>query len=638
MVNLIIGTAGHVDHGKTELIKALTGINTDRLKEEKERGISIELGFAFLDLPGGLRAGIVDVPGHEKFIKNMLAGVGGMDMVILVIAADEGIMPQTREHLDIIELLQIKWGVVVLTKVDLVDEEWLSLVSKEVVDFLKGTVLEYAPLQEVSSMTGSGITELKEILNGVAQKVEKRSSCGLVRLPVDRVFSLSGFGTVVTGTMNSGAIKLGDTVEVMPQDLKAKVRNIHVHGEKVEQAGAGQRVAVNISGLEVEQIPRGSQIVTPGVMKPSFRIDARLKLLKSAKKLKNRTRVRFYLGTAEIFGRIRLLDREELNPGEWAYVQLELESSIVSLRNDRFVIRTYSPMRTIGGGTIINSKAAKYRRYCKDVLESIAIKEKGEPSDLILDFLEKNSSISSSQDISDNIGFEHMAIKDVLQDLVRQKKVKQIAGEGFTGYLYSRNYKKLASQLRELIDSYHQKYPLREGYPKEELRSRKLTTLNSRQFQALLQSMGEDGFIVYGNITVSAPSFTAKPDAQMQKVISLIESKYLHNKIQPPAWKEVVANVGLNQDASGEILGYLVAQGILVKVSRDLMFHYTAVEDIKQKLIQYLDKHKDITVAQFRDIFNTSRKYALPLLEFFDQEKITRREGDIRFPGIKGKL
>ncbi len=376
MKRFIIGTAGHIDHGKTTLVKALTGVDTDRLKEEKQRGISIDLGFAPFKLPGGQKAAIVDVPGHERFIRHMLAGAFGIDMVLLTIAADEGVMPQTREHMDIIELLGVDKGLVVITKKDLVDEEWMLLMEEEISEYLKGTILDGAPLMAVSAVTGEGIPDLLAAIENIAQQVQERSAEGYARLPIDRVFTIAGFGTVVTGTLWSGKINSGDTLELMPGGLQVKVRNLHVHNDKVNTAYAGQRVAVNLQGIELAEVRRGDLLATPGVLAPSYRIDARLRLLKSSKRsLSNWNRIRFHLGTDETMGRVVLLDRDQLNAGEEALVQLVMEKPVVAYQGDRFVIRYYSPVTTIGGGVVIDPRAPKQKRFREDVLEELSKKE-----------------------------------------------------------------------------------------------------------------------------------------------------------------------------------------------------------------------------------------------------------------------
>ncbi|KJR99068.1 MAG: translation elongation factor [Peptococcaceae bacterium BRH_c4a] len=633
MKGLIIGTAGHVDHGKTMLVKALTGLDTDRLKEEQERGISIELGFAFLTLPGGRKAGIVDVPGHERFIKNMLAGVGGMDMVMLVIAADEGVMPQTREHMDIIQLLQVTHGIVVLTKVDMVDQDWLALVKEEVTGFLKDTVLEGAPLVEVSSVTGSGIDRLKQLLALMADKVESRSVEGPMRLPVDRVFSVTGFGTVVTGTLISGSAGIGDSVEIMPGRITSRIRNVHVHGQKVERAVAGQRAAVNVAGLEVEQIPRGSVVAAVGYLKPTYRLDVRLHLLNAAKVLKNRARVRLYLGTAELFGRVILLQEDDLEPGKWTYAQLELEEKAVALRGDRFVMRSYSPMRTIGGGSIIDTRPGKHKRFREDVIEAIATKERGTPEELVQQMLKGKAAMFTAGEICAATGLNESETGKTLKDLEHSGAVCHMEGEGAGYYSDGDLYRKWTQEVMAIIQGYHREYPLRQGYPKEELRSRKFSGLNSKQFQSLIQYMDSAGVITSGATTVSDPGFRWEPGSELKEKLDIVESSYRDSAMQPPPWNEMASKAGMDDKLAPEALHFFIRKGILVKVTEDIYFHQRALDEAREKVSNFFRSKGEITVGEARDLFNTSRKYALPLMEYFDREKITRREGDVRVPG-----
>ncbi|MDF2839448.1 MAG: selenocysteine-specific translation elongation factor, partial [Clostridia bacterium] len=392
MKNIIIGTAGHIDHGKTTLIKALTGRDTDRLKEEKERGISIDLGFTYFDLPGGKRAGIIDVPGHEKFIKNMLAGIGGIDVVVMVIAADEGVMPQTREHLNILKLLQVKKGIIALTKMDMVDSEWLEMISEQVRQEVEGSFLEEAAIIPVSSIKAQGLKELIAELVRLTEDVEQKDTASIFRLPVDRVFTVAGFGTVVTGTLISGSIKEGDKVEFYPSKLESRIRSIQVHEKNVKEAFAGQRAAINVANIKVEEIHRGNVLSKPGSMEPTMMIDAKIEMLQDAPMtIDNRDRLRLYHGTSEIMCRVVLLDREELKPGESAFVQLRLEEQIACRKSDRFVVRFYSPMITIAGGTILEPNPPKRKRFKEDVLEELSIKEKGNPEEVVEQFLLQNS-------------------------------------------------------------------------------------------------------------------------------------------------------------------------------------------------------------------------------------------------------
>lgn len=630
MTHLIIGTAGHVDHGKTMLVKALTGVDTDRLKEEKERGISIELGFASLTLPSGLQAGIVDVPGHERFIKNMLAGVGGIDLVLLVIAADEGVMPQTKEHMDIIQLLQIPRGVVVITKVDLVDREWLDLVREEIKDFLKGTTLEDAPMVEVSSITGQGLDELLRAIDLVAQKVKEKPATGHVRLPVDRVFSVTGFGTVVTGTLWSGVLHTGDALEIMPRRIASRARMLQVHGQKVEKARAGQRVAINLTGVEVEAVPRGSVVATPGILTPSYRMDVRLILLESARPLKNRARVRLHLGTAEIMCRVILLDREELVPGDTAPAQLELEEPAVALQGDRFVIRSYSPVRTIGGGKIIDPVAPKHRRMRTEVIEKLLTREKGTPEEILLQQLNSQQNILTAEELARASGFDEQVVTETMQNLVKQNRIRTIPLENQVSYLPEEVYRQWAEKIRSVVQEYHREFPLREGFPREEMRSRFFTRMNNKHFQALLQVMEEDNLVKLHAQEIALPEFTPQPERKLEQKIRHLLEIYKEANYQPPAWIEATRQAGLDGPMAQEILQYLLKKGLLVRVADDLYFHAECLDKARQELINYLREKGEITVGETRDLLQTSRKYALPLLEYFDREKTTKRVGDKR--------
>lgn len=635
MNHLIIGTAGHVDHGKTSLVKAMTGIDTDRLKEEKERGISIELGFASLVLPGGKKASIVDVPGHERFIKNMLAGAGGFDLVLLVIAADEGVMPQTREHLDIIELLQVNKGIVVITKIDLVEEDWLELVREEVKEFTEGTFLENAPMVSVSAVTGQGISELLEQIDQLARKAQAKKIAGLPRLPVDRVFSITGFGTVVTGTLLSGSLQVGDVVEVQPQGLSSRVRSLQVHGEKQERAAAGQRVAVNLAGLEVEQIERGSVVAGLKSIEPSHRLDVRLLLLKSAgRPLKNRARVRFYLGTRETLGRIVLLDHEELEPGNLAYAQVELEEQAVAVRGDRFVIRSYSPMRTIGGGSIIDPQPkGKHKRLRKEVLDALATRERGTPVELVEQYLLGVKGLSGPGDIAKGTGLQQLEVDESIRELAGKEIVKQIPGDGRVYLASMSNYRRWYGDIQSLLHAYHRDYPLREGYPKEELRSRRFPVLNNKSFQYLLSEMEKDGLLRSTPQSVAMTDFNPGPDPVLGKVINEIMKELADSSFTPPTWDELIQGKYINDTVALEILLYLLRTGEIVKITDELLFHRDVLAEAKEKVSDYLKEKGEISVGETRDILNTSRKYALPLLEYFDREKITRRAGDKRLPG-----
>ncbi|GAB6157791.1 selenocysteine-specific translation elongation factor [Desulfotomaculum varum] len=632
MKYIVIGTAGHVDHGKTQLIKTLTGTDTDRLKEEKERGISIELGFAQLKLPSGKQAGIVDVPGHERFIKNMLAGVGGIDLVLLVIAADEGVMPQTREHLDIIQLLQVNKGIVVITKTDLVDDEWLAMVTEEIKEFLRPTVLSQAPLVPVSALTGQGIPRLLQYIDKLVDDTEERNSGGQLRLPVDRVFSITGFGTVVTGTLRTGTITVGDSVQIMPQGLVSRVRSLQVHGRKVEQARAGQRTAVNLTGVEVEQIKRGSVLVTPGSVKPSHRMDVRLLLLANApKELKNRARVRLYLGTDEILGRVRLLDREELEPGQEVYAQLELEEQAVAGKGDRFVIRSYSPMRTIGGGVILDANAPKHKRFQPAVLEALATKELGSPEELVNQFLAGRQALVSVEDIVKGTGLPAPEVAAALEKLAADRQIKVIPADQKELVVSYQVYDNWSREILSMTENYQQQYPLREGLPKEELRSRKFSFINAKNFQHLLQSLETAGLIILYDKTIASPRLAGRLTAGQQRMVDALVKAMHDGKFQPPAWHDIIKSHKLKEPEAQEYLQYLLRTGQLVKLADEEMYYSAErYRQARQMIIDFLKDHKEISVAQTRDLLNTSRKFTLPLLESLDRERVTRRVGDNR--------
>ncbi len=633
MRHLIIGTAGHVDHGKTVLVKALTGTDTDRLKEEKERGISIELGFAYLKLPGGRYAGIIDVPGHERFIKNMLAGVGGIDLVLLVIAADEGVMPQTREHLEIIHLLQIEKGVVVLTKKDLVDREWMDMVREDVEDFLKGTVLEKAPVVEVSAVTGEGLEKLLEVIEQLAESVEKRKFSGPPRLPVDRVFSVTGFGTVTTGTLLSGELNVGDNLQIYPGDKVSRVRNLQVHGNKVNRAEAGQRVALNLTGVETTDIRRGDVLALPGSLRPSHRLDTKLKLLDSAPKaLKHRARVRVYLGTAEILGRVILLDRDELNPGDETYVQLQLETRAAVSKGDRFVIRTYSPMRTIGGGIVINPAPPKHKRNRPEVLESLATAEKGTPEELAEQYLVSTSRVLTPGEVAAGANMDGDTAKAALENLQRAGRAVKLPVDEESCYLAAEVVEHWEKTILQALDIYHKKFPLRDGYPREELRSRFFAALNTKQFNVLLSYLEQEGKISQTARNVLQVNFQPRPTPQQSKLLEQLEDFFKQNMFQPPAWDEAAARAGITVDHQ-EFLNYLLARGILVKVAEGMYFHRDAVEKAVEAIRKHLEKKKELSLGELRDLLQTSRKYTLPLLEYLDRIKITRRVGDMRVAG-----
>ena len=631
MKRIIIGTAGHIDHGKTTLVKALTGIETDRLKEEKQRGISIELGFAPFTLPGGQKAAIVDVPGHERFIRHMLAGAFGIDMVLFTIAADEGVMPQTREHMDIIELLGVNKGIIVITKKDMVDEEWLMMVEEEIKEYVDKSILKGCPIRAVSAVSGEGIEELLGTIEEVAAEVVEKPIFGQARLPIDRVFSISGFGTVVTGTLWSGQINVGDSLELMPVQRTVKVRTLQVHNEKVSTAYAGQRVAVNLQGIDLADIKRGYLLASSGYLEPSYRVNTRLRLLHSSSRtLKNWNRIRFHLGTDETLGRVVLLDRDELLPGEEAYAQIVMEKPVVAYKGDPFVIRYYSPVNTIGGGTIIDPNAPRQKRFKEEVLNDLVVKEEGSLYDLVLHELEASGSDPLSiQDIARRTGSTESSIQAEIQQLLDDEKVIDTSGKG-AFFFSGQAVHAMGSTMITTIQQYLNKYPLRQGYPKEDMRSRFFSRLTPKVFAGLLKYFEDNGQLQGQNKLISLPFYQAHPGEKESQIIEAIMKIYHENEFAPPAFEEIEALKGLSDAELSEIISYLIEAGDLFKISENIYFSTAAIEKGKTLLTEYFSREKELSLATARDIFNTSRKYALPLVEYYDRIRFTRRIGDMR--------
>jgi len=627
----IVGTAGHVDHGKTELIKALTGVETDRLKEEKERGISIELGFASMTLPGSKTVAFVDVPGHEKFIRQMIAGAGSMEVFLLTVAADEGLMPQTREHLDIISILGIKHGLAAVTKADLVSEERLNEVVAAVKDFLKSTLLKDIPVIPVSAKTGEGISELISLLGEVVDRLPERSPGNYMRMPIDRVFTIKGAGTVIAGTLWSGEVSIGDTIEIVPLGAATRVRKIQVHGKDVERASAGHRAALNIAGLSKEAIERGNIAQTPGYLEPCKRADVEIVLLKDAgKPLKNRQRVRVYHGTAEIFGRVVMLDRDYLNPGERAYTQLILEKPLVAAPGDRYVLRTYSPLQTIGGGVIVNPGAPKRSRFDELALKKVETFHKGRPEEKAAVYAdEARGKLLEPEKVAKKLGFS----KEELLGLAGRGGKIRVLGYGGRSFLTAENYYlKIVKEVQRELKRYHRKYPLRRGMPKEELRSSVFRRYDSRGFEIFLNGLEKDKILLIEGETVRLYDFQPEPNEKQRQKIAQIEEKLLANPFQPLLWSLILKEVFyFNKEEGEELLRYLRSTGRVVRVADDLYFHARAVERAKSILKDYLDKHGSITVAEARDLLDSSRKFVVPLLEYLDEEGFTKREGNLRY-------
>ncbi len=633
MKQVVLGTAGHIDHGKTSLIRALTGIDTDRLKEEKLRGITIELGFAHMVLPSGERLGIVDVPGHERFVRHMVAGATGIDIVALVIAADEGVMPQTREHMEICQLLRVKKGLVVLTKTDLVeDPEWIEMVKEDVTSFLKGTFLEGSPIIPVSAVKGEGLEELKQALDVLVAEVEPRSTEGAFRLSVDRVFTMRGFGTVVTGTSLSGTLRTGDPVTIYPAEHKTKVRGLQVHNLEVQEVFPGQRTAINLQGIERLLIQRGDVIATPGALVATHIVDVHLALLSSAPRpLKNRAKIRFHTGTAEHLGTVILLGGDEMLPGEEGFAQVRLEQPIAALRGDRFVVRSYSPVQTIGGGTILHPLPRKHKGQDKRLANQQlpVLLEGDEPSIILWHIKDALWGGISEEELRVRANVPPKPLERTLQQFVSQKRAI-LYDKDNRRLVHPETVEQLQGIITETLAAYHQKFPLKTGMPKEELAAQLPKPVDAKLYNYVLRRLAEQDRVVqemeWVRLTTHKVDLTREEEAIRQK----IEKAFRDAGLQPPFFKEVVANLGGTPRQHQDVLEWMLSQGILVKAKEDFYFHAEALADLQQRLIAFLRENGEISTPQFKDMTQASRKYTIPLLEYFDAQKITIRIGDNR--------
>ncbi len=624
MKNVILGTAGHIDHGKTTLIKALTGRETDNLKEEKQRGISINLGFTYFDLPSKKRVGIVDVPGHEKFIKNMLAGACGIDIVLLVVAADEGVMPQTVEHLDILNYLGVKKGIIVLTKCDLVDEDFISLVKDEVKEKTKGLFIENAPIVEVDSVSGRGLEELVKKIDEISEDIEEKKIDAPARMSIDRVFSLKGFGTIVTGTLIEGKISIDDEMIIYPSEKKVKVRNLQVHGCDVKTAYAGQRTAINLSNIKVSEIQRGDVIAETGSVEESMMIDVNISLVEHCKKsLKHWDRIRVFHGTKQILCRIVPLNEDEIPYGESGYAQLRLEEKIVAKKGDRFIIRSYSPMDTIGGGIIIDTAPKKHKIYDESVIETLKIKEKGELKDIIEEYLKLNlSNYITLKDLISYTGDKEEYVKEGLDVLIKENKVIPVNKY----YLHISHYNKLKDKTMDILNKYHKQYRLRKGILKEELRSRVNSKLKVKDMDIILNKMAEDKQIKVRDNLVSNYEFEVVFNQKQLSIKKEIENITRKNKLSCLVTKDEICNKNKFYE---EVLEALIGDTIQ-KLDDTYYVDKDIYENMKNELINYLKQNNQITVAQFRDITNSNRKTSIAILEHFDRNRITKRIDDKR--------
>ncbi len=631
MKKIILGTAGHIDHGKTSLIKAVTGTNTDRLKEEQKRGITIELGFASLDLPSGRHLGIIDVPGHEKFVKNMVAGATGIDIVTMVIAADEGVMPQTREHMEICSLLGVKHGMVALTKIDMVDEEWMELVSEDIREFTVGTFLEDAPIIPVSSTTGQGLNEFVEALDALSEVVPERSSSGLFRLPVDRVFTMKGFGTVITGTLISGRIGVGETIMIYPGEISSKVRGLQVHNQSVETAGAGMRTAINFQGLEKASINRGDMIGRENTLIPSYMVDLELTYLASNKKpMKNRTQVRFHTGTSESMGNLILLDRDELTPGETIPAQIRLEEPVSLIRDDRFVVRSTSPVRTIGGGKVLNPIPGKHKRFQQDIVDGLIALTDASPEEVI-EYQARMAGPAGVNfaDLLLMTNLPEKALSTAMGSLLNNQHLVLVDKESRTS-IHQSVFEELKALSMDVLGRYHRDNPLKAGISKEELKSKFPRGTNQKLFTQVLNRMIKDQVLALEDDTVRLSSHTVSLQVDQEDLKAKIADRYRQSDLTPPYFREIVAALDVDAKTAKAVLEILIGEGTLVKVKEDLYYDSRALNELKEKLVAYLIDKGEITTPEFKDMTGASRKYVIPLIEHFDAINFTIRVGDIR--------
>jgi len=624
--HIIVGTAGHVDHGKTTLIRALTGMETDRHPEERERGMSMDLGFAHLTLPSGIVAGIVDVPGHERFVHNMLAGAAEMDMVLFIVAADEGVMPQTIEHLEILQLLHAKRGVIVLTKCDLVDDEWLELVKEDVAECIRGTFLDGAPMIAVSAVTGEGLDELVRVMDAVAQEVPPKATDRPFRLPIDDTFVKAGFGTIVRGAIFSGQVRVGEEVEVVPKGIVTRVRSLHTYGKPTEIAVAGQRAAMNLGGVERETIERGDVVCHPTTFRASDRMDVALRLLPSAPRpLKDGAPVRFHIGTAERIGRVFFFDRNELKPSEETFAEIRLDKPVACAWGDLFVIRSYSPMVTLGGGKVIEPHPLqRRRRRVAEEFHRIAEKSRSE-KDFVVTLLREHPNGVTVREIAQRLFLSTERARQIAEALIAEGVAFSLDGQTL---LWQEQVRRLRDSIIVTLRRFHTERPLRRGMPKETLRSLVAPDMAVNLFETLLQHFAQISVIVVERETVRLPTHEIRLTEEQRQWAERMERKAKTAGFAPPELEELLAEFPDREQAM-DLLSWLVEQGRLVRVA-EFVVHPETIERAKQLARQLCERHGSFTASQFREAANTTRKYAVPLLEFLDQLGVTVRRGDVR--------
>ncbi len=629
MKNIIVGTAGHIDHGKTTLIKALTGRNTDRWEEEQRRGITIDLGFTYFDLKNGDRVGIIDVPGHEKFINNMVAGVVGMDLVLLVVAADEGIMPQTREHMDILGLLGIKKSILVINKCDLVDEEWLELVEEEIQEELEGTFLEGAPVVKVSAATGQGLDELTDTIQQLmSDEVVAKDTQTIPRLPIDRAFTLSGFGTIITGTLISGTITREDVLEMYPIGKECKIRNIQVHGQNQDKCYAGQRVAINLSNVKKKEIRRGCVLAPKNSMKNTDLLDVKLKVLEDSMRiLTNHERLHLYTGTSEILCRAVLLDKEQIGPGEEGLVQLRLEEEIAVKRGDRFVVRFYSPMETIGGGIVLEPNPVRKKRFDAQAIEELKKKESGSLGDVMeLQIKEHGDTMITLAELAKVMAHSVDELKEYLEELEESGTIFVFPMKKDT-YLWHRDSEFAVRQkIEEALQKYHSEHPYRYGMKKAEIHNTFLKKIKPNIFDAYIERMTEEN--VYGRREeyLSLPGYEVPKDAMYLQTEKLIEDTFEKAGYDFVRFSEIDFGKIPRQTAEDVVL-MMIDEGKVLRINEEMFTMKHLMDEAKEKIQNHLKEENLITIAQVRDMFSTSRKSAKPILEYMDSIKVTKKTG-----------
>ena len=627
--NIIVGTAGHIDHGKSSLVEALTGTHPDRLEEEKRRGITIDLGFAFLQ-EGGVQFGFVDVPGHERFVGNMLAGAAGIDLVMLVIAADESIKPQTREHFDICRLLGIERGLVALTKADLVDRDSLELARFEIEDFLRGSFLQSAPILAVSGKTGAGLPELKKALVEQAQQIPGKDARRDFRLPIDRAFSIKGFGAVVTGTLVGGQVATGDEIELFPSQTRLRVRGVQSGGKSSEQAEAGQRTAVNLAGVDHHSLKRGMVLAAPGRYRSTRRIDVKLQLLPSARKLKNRAQVHFHSGSFETMAEVRLFGGTELAAGQEGFAQLKLKHSVLLLPADRFIIRQSSPLITIGGGAVLDSIPRRPRAHEAPRQGFLSAVERNDKAEILGQLVERTLFGLPQKEISARTGWTDSEIRNTVRALADAKRIRVMAADAPTLYSASA-FDELLKRIFDRVEQFHAQNPLQPGIAREDLRVVLARRLRPEIFRAALEELAAQKKLEFQGELVKRTGAQVSLLPDEVKAKDQIESAFASAGLAVPSVKEVLGNLSIEARRSEKLLQLLLRDKALIRITPELIFHRDALAELRGKLASYKKaKGERISVPAFKDLIGITRKYAIPLLEYLDRERLTRRQGDER--------